>query len=194
MRKPLQFKCNKCNREYLRYESPCRDCGAIDSIIEINATKTGNSNLKVRRRWKKSERDIARSMVDIDGADPAYKGIASSTGKIGHITSMQADAISKTYVTEAKNRDLPVWIRDAWVQIQQRALDLNKNALLYIDPPTRTDFMINGTKHKSSALSIITKSRHDELILNEKALQYLLEHMNNDRLLSAVFEILRRKV
>jgi hypothetical protein len=137
---------------------------------------------RLRRRAKDSERDIAKRMVAADGPDPAFRNIASSSGRIGFITGMRVDAISRNYVTENKNRKMPTWLIDAWVLINQRAVDFQKHALLHVDPPNMPrDFVIQGGRRKLDTLAIITQSRHEELILNEKMLNALLHEISNHK-------------
>jgi len=115
-------------------------------------------------------------MSRIDGPDPSYAKIASSTGRIGHITGIRVDAISRTYVTENKNRKLPGWFIDAWLLINQRAKDFNKNALLHIEPPNMPREMhINGQLEKLDTMAVITQTRHEDLIRAEKALTEMID-------------------
>jgi len=126
------------------------------------------------RRSKNSERNIAKKMVAVDGPDPQYAKIASSTGRIGHITNIRADAISRTYLTENKNRALPSWLVNAWLLINQRAEDFGKNALLHLDPPNMPkEFPLNGVIRKLDTMAVITQARHEELIIKEKRLEEL---------------------
>lgn len=128
------------------------------------------------RRAKISERNISRRMQEIDGADPIYKNVTSSTGRVGHITGMQIDAISRNYVIENKNRTLPVWLNKAWIQILQRAIDFQKHALLHIEPSNiAKEFPVNGVKHRTDTMAVISQSRHEALILAEKTLEAVRE-------------------
>lgn len=123
------------------------------------------------RRAKNSERNIARRMLEVDGPDPIYRNVTSSTGRVGHITGMQIDAISSHYVIENKNRSLPVWLNNAWVQIQQRAQDFGKHALLHIEPSNiAKEFPVNGIKHKTDTMAVIGQTRHESLIKSEQVL------------------------
>lgn len=109
-------------------------------------------------------------MLVVDGPDPAFKNIATSTGRIGHISGIRVDAVSKSYVTENKNRKVPTWMIDAWVLINQRAIDFNKNALLHVEPPNMPrDIVINGRTVKLDTMAIISQTRHEELIRTERA-------------------------
>lgn len=151
---------------------------------------------KLRRRAKDSERGIAKRMLAVDGADPAFAKIASSTGRIGHITGIRVDAVSRSYVTENKNRKVPSWMVDAWVLINQRAEDFSKNALLHVEPPNMPrDMQINGVRKKVDTMAIITQTRHEELIRYEKACNYLLsmlEHVTGaDDVITEALNILK---
>jgi hypothetical protein len=155
----------------------------VNSIGVPKPTGGGTAEARrLRRRAKDSERDIAKRMVAADGPDPAFRNIASSSGRIGFITGMRVDAISRSYVTENKNRKMPTWLIDAWVLINQRSVDFQKHALLHVDPPNMPrDFVIQGGKRKLDTLAIITQSRHEELISNEKILEALLHEISNHK-------------
>jgi hypothetical protein len=66
---------------------------------------------------------------------------------------------------------MPTWLIQAWVLINQRGEDFQKNVLLHIDPPNMPrDYQSQGMKKKLDTMAIITQSRHEELIRKEKAL------------------------
>jgi hypothetical protein len=207
-----EFVCNECEFKYPKWSGTCyRGCGKTNTLTEkVLATATpkrsrasksaGNLSRKeplspsanakkLIRRSKQSERDIARRMVNADGPDPAFRNIASSTGRIGFITGIRVDAISRSYVTENKNRKMPTWLIAAWILINQRAVDFEKNALLHVDPPNMPrDFPLNGETRPLDTMAIITQSRHEELIHNEKILQELVQAMENDELYQPLLE------
>jgi hypothetical protein len=113
-------------------------------------------------------------MVAADGPDPAFSKIASSTGRIGHISGIRVDAVSRTYVTENKNRKMPTWLIQAWLLINQKGDEFQKNILLHVDPPNMPrDYQSQGLKKKLDTMAIICQSRHEELIIKEKALAEL---------------------
>lgn len=163
--------CSACGLRYLKWQGFCT-CGQVGTINNIEPREPNRETARakgIRRRAKNSERNIARRMTDIDGADPAFKHIASSTGRIGMITGIRVDAVSKNYVTEAKNRVLPKWLIDAWLLINQRSIDFSKNALLHLEPPNAPrDFVLNGMKYKLGTMAIITQDRHEDLIRAER--------------------------
>jgi hypothetical protein len=177
-----KWVCKKCKAEQTVWEGKCRACGEIGTLEEfmlmaVPGLKSSNLDEQHRlaRRAKNSEREIARRMLKADGPDPAFANIISSTGRVGHITGMRIDAVSKTYVTENKNRKMPSWLIDAWILINQRAVSFNKNLLLHVDPPNMPrEFPCElGTK-KLSTMAIITQERHEELIRKEQELEKLL--------------------
>lgn len=180
-----EYICSNCHMKYIKWAGTCyRGCkftGTLEKkvLIEQPEKKQQASSAKrLQRRAKDSERGIARRMLEVDGADPVFRNIASSTGRIGHITGMQVDAISLNYVTENKNRKMPTWLVDAWLLINQKALEFNKNALLHVDPPNMArTFPSQGTTHKLSTLAIISQDRHETLIRHEKILSALLSEI-----------------
>lgn len=162
------------------WEGKCRSCTAVGTLEEVNLTNVRtkstetNEQRRIRRRAKDSERGISKRMVTADGFDPAYNKIASSTGRVGHISGMRIDGISRTYVTENKNRKMPTWLIQAWILINQRGEDFQKNVLLHIDPPNMPrDYQSQGMKKKLDTMAIIRQTRHEELIRKEKALAEL---------------------
>lgn len=176
IRSRREYRCSTCTTPFPKWEGICRNCGAINTLQEIILLPTKdkprgtNEARKLRRRAKDSERGIAKRMVAVDGPDPAFRNIATSTGRIGHISGIRVDAVSKNYVTENKNRKVPTWMIDAWVLINQRGIDFNKNALLHVEPPNMPrDIVIQGRTVKLDTMAIITQTRHEELIRTERA-------------------------
>lgn len=189
IRSRKKWVCSGCQSEYIKWEGKCRTCGEVNTLAEVTllpprakATPLqrqrapADPNKRLRRRAKDSERSIAKRMIGADGPDPAFARIASSTGRTGHITNMRVDAVSRSYVTENKNRKMPSWLIDAWVLINQRGKDFGKHVLLHVDPPNMPrEIQINTVKEKLDTLAIITQGRHEELILGERVLADLLE-------------------
>lgn len=190
------YICKVCSTQYPKWQGVCKVCGRGGEIIEnfpavVSKPRATPEQRRLMRRSKDSERSIARRMLEADGPDPMFKNIASSTGRIGFITGMQVDAISKSYVTENKNRKLPLWLIAAWVQINQKAVDFNKNALLHVEPPNMPrDIPINGVKSKLDTMAIITQGRHEDLIRSEKALTFLLKEIttSNSKITKATLD------
>lgn len=180
IRSKKEFKCTQCSRTTIKWEGVCKNCGSGGTLQEIvlrpeqvKAIETEEQR-RLRRRAKTSEREIARRMLKVDGEDPAYSKIASSTGRVGHITGMRIDAVSKTYVTENKNRKIPTWMVDAWVLLNQRGKSYNKNILLHLEPPNNPkNFLIEGHSEKLDTMAVITQTRHEELIKAEKVVNEL---------------------
>jgi hypothetical protein len=186
VRKPYHFKCSNCATPHLKWVGFCTQCKQEGTVIELPGI-----GRKIRRRAKETERTASKRMVAADGPDPAFAKIASSTGRIGHITGLRVDAVSRTYFTEVKNRIMPKWFNDAWLLINQRAQDFGKHALLYLDPPNKPrDYTLNGMKHKLDAMAIITQNRHESLIISERVLNEIKEVMaGNDSNLIKVRKI-----
>jgi uncharacterized OB-fold protein len=179
-----EWICNKCGATHLTWQGYCKNCNAAGTLQEkilVATTRTrSTADIKrVNRRAKNSEREIARSMITVDGVDPAFAHITSSTGRVGHITGLRFDAISKNYVTENKNRNLPLWLINAWLLINQKAVEYNKNALLHLEPPNAPKYIpIQGRQVRLDSMAVITKARHDDLIRAERALHELLNDLS----------------
>lgn len=184
-----EYKCSNCGQVYIKWDGKCyKGCnfsGTLEEVIlKATAPKySGTTEAKrLRRRAKDSERDIAKRMLHADGADPNFRNIASSTGRIGHITGMRVDAVSQHYVTENKNRKMPTWLITAWLLINQKGVDFNKNVLLHIDPPNMPKiFPSQGSSKKLDTMAIITQTRHEELIQYESALANLMKEISKHK-------------
>lgn len=175
-----EYRCEECGARFIKWQGIC-SCGKAGTLQEVllmpmKTVKTATpSQRSLMRRSKNSERNIAKRMVAADGVDPQYEKIATSTGRIGHITNIRVDAISLHYVTENKNRVLPSWLTGAWILINQRAEDFSKHALLHLDPPNMPkEYPINGMLKKLDSMAVITQTRHEELIIKERQLEELL--------------------
>lgn len=186
IRSKREYRCSACEAKSIKWSGICAGCGKAGTMQEVmlvplqkTATATA-SQRSLQRRSKKSERNIAARMTAVDGVDPQYEKITTSTGRVGHITNIRVDAISKHYVTENKNRGLPSWLINAWVLINQRAEDFDKYSLLHLDPPNMPkEFPINGTLHKLDTMAVITQTRHEQLITESKRLDAITEIMNS---------------
>jgi hypothetical protein len=94
------------------------------------------------------------------------RGIASSTGRVGHITQLRYDVTSATYVAENKQVKLPAKWLQWWLQINDIATQQSKEALLRIDPSN----LPLGSRKTIPEMHIITKERHQELLEKEREL------------------------
>ena len=130
------------------------------------------SQLRVKRS-KQSERDLGHWLLDHDGPDLRFKGIASSTGRVGHITGLQFDVISKSYAAENKQVRVPARLYKWWKQILDVARDQNKDALLRIEPTNIDIGVPMKLRKKAMSLHIITEERHAELLEAEKERNFL---------------------
>lgn len=180
IRSRKEFRCAACEAKFIKWVGVCPSCGKGGTLKEhaLLPVKTKpvatKSQKSLMRRSKTSERGIAQRMVDADGHDPMFRHIATSTGRIGHITNIRVDAVSLHYVTENKNRVLPTWMIAAWLLINQRAEDFDKHALLHLDPPNMPkNYPINGVTKKLDTMAVITQTRHEELIRKERELEEL---------------------
>lgn len=187
VRPKKEYICSSCTAKHVKWEGFCRQCKQADTLVEkifIKKSvkpKATPSQRSLHRRAKNSERDGARRLQEIDGPDPLFKNIASSTGRVGHITNMRIDSVSKTYVQENKNRVLPKWILDAWLLLNQRGISFNKNIVLRLDPPNMPKtFIAEGLTRKLEALAVLTQSRHEELIKIEQDYNVLIQLISND--------------
>jgi len=184
MRAPRKtYICSKCKASATKFAGYCASCNAAGTMKEqptVEKPRATPSQKSLMRRSKNSERNIARRMKDIDGEDPAWSKISSSTGRVGHLTGLQFDAISRRYVIENKNRLLPLWLIKAWVQILQKGADFDKHALLHLEPPNLPrEFPVNGTKRKTDTMALIQQTRHEDLIRKEQKLDAVNDIMQS---------------
>jgi hypothetical protein len=108
------------------------------------------------RKSKDAERSVGKWLMKHDGPDPRMSGIASSTGRTGHITNMQIDVLSKSYACEVKNIRLGKTLANFWLKIIGRAIEHRKDPLMVIVP--------SNTDPKVPELHVITAARHAELL------------------------------
>ena len=116
------------------------------------------------KRSKQSERDGGHWLQKHDGEDPMWKHVASSTGRVGHITGLQFDMVSIHYTCENKQIKLPARFLQFWLQIVDISVTHGKDALLRIEP---TNVLV-GVRKKAPVMHIITEDRHAELLRKEK--------------------------
>lgn len=117
---------------------------------------------RILRRAKDSERDFAKWLVQHDGPDTTHpKSMTTSTGRIGHVTGIQADVLSRTYLGENKHEIVPVkWLR-YWQKINEKATEWGKDAVMRFDPS-------NTLGKKIPEWHLITPARHAELLRKER--------------------------
>lgn len=188
IRPKKKYICQNCHEEYPKMMGQCRHCGSWNTLLEVILIskpikpRATLSQKSLHRRAKNSERNGARRLQEIDGPDPNFKNIASSTGRVGHITNMRIDGITRSYAQENKNRVLPKWIIDAWLLLNQRGITYNKNIVLRLDPPNMPkSFLAEGVNRKLDTLAVITQTRHEDLIKTEQSYNELLNLISTDK-------------
>ena len=120
------------------------------------------------RQSKDSERRLAKWLITNDGPDPVMKpgnGIVSETGRVGHVTALQFDALSLHYAAENKHEKVPATWWNYWLKIVQRSAEWGKTPLLRIEP-TNDEKYVNG--QRVPTLHLITEDRHKELLDYER--------------------------
>ena len=125
-----------------------------------------NESQRRLRRSKESERDLGKWLLSHNGSDPNFKHIASSTGRVGQITDLQFDVISRTYAGENKQVKVPKKLLGWWVQIIEIASRHNKVPLLRIVP---------SNEGKFQEMHIITRERHEQLLDMEQRYDRYIE-------------------
>jgi hypothetical protein len=124
-------------------------------------------------RSKQSERDLGHWLQENDAPDSKWRNIASSTGRVGHLTGLQFDVVSLHYAAENKQVKVPARLWKWWKQLLDVASTQGKDALLRIEP-TNLDLGVPAKLRKHvSSLHIITEDRHKELLEAEKQRDFL---------------------
>lgn len=142
------------------------------------------------RRAKSAERERARWTILHDGPDPKYRGLTTSTGRVGHVTALQFDILSRSYCGEVKNARLSAGLAKAWAlvlsqpiagevtmplnvavariwqQVAQVSEDWRKEPLLIWKPSNADKFKVFGKPLPD--LHVITEGRHAELLKKEQ--------------------------
>ena len=57
-----------------------------------------------RQKGNRFERDTMRRLIETDGECPQFGGLATSTGRVGHL-DLGADGFTKTFAVECKCRE-----------------------------------------------------------------------------------------
>lgn len=126
------------------------------------------------RLAKDSERELGRWQIEHDGPDPRFPpggGMVTSTGRVGHITNLQFDTLSRSYAGENKHIRLNKELLEWWVKVVSKAWDEGKEPLLRFDPANKPEtFTYHGFKRRIPKMHIITQERHEELLRAERAL------------------------
>lgn len=184
IRSKKEWICNKCSGKHIKWQGVCNFCGetaTLEEFLLVRPKVQSNETIdarRLRRRSKNSERSIAKKMTAADGIDPNFERIASSTGRIGHITTIRVDAVSRTFMTENKNRKLPTWLIDAWILINQRGHHFNKDILLHVDPPNMPrNIPSDGVQIKLDTMAIVPLERFLEIVKKSKQLDIILDEL-----------------
>ncbi len=123
-----------------------------------------SENQRRFQRSKVSERKLGKWLLEFDGPDPRWANISSSNARVGHITGLRFDCVSKTYAAERKNVRLPKTFLNWWHLILDVAETQGKEALLTIEPTN----VIIAPRRTTPELHIITAKRHEALLRAER--------------------------
>jgi len=84
--------------------------------------------------WKESERQMGDFALAYDDQHPGFSSVASSRGRVGHITGLGFDGITKRFVWENKKREeAPMWLIKPLVQVLEKARENNLDGILSLD-------------------------------------------------------------
>ena len=118
--------------------------------------------------WKRDERSVSQWFQNHDGVNGTFSKIATSTGRLGHITQLQVDSASAHYCIEVKRRETaPAWLTDCWSQINQIAGLHGFSPVLVLRLPSE-HYIFEGKQRPLPLLHIITPERHAVLLACER--------------------------
>jgi hypothetical protein len=147
------------------------DSDTTDTLsVALRPSRTATETRRLLRRAKRSERDFAKWLVKHNGpdGDPTHMSIMTSTGRVGHVTNIQADCLSRSYMGENKNEILPAKFAKYWQKICQVASQWSKEPVLRMDAADPKKYMVNGKP--LPVVHLISEERHGELLLKEQEL------------------------
>jgi len=128
-------------------------------------TEVARARKSLTRRWKNVEREFARWLTEHDGKDARLSGLTTSTGRIGDLTHLQADVLSRSFLGEVKNEKAPAKIARYWQKIADRAIDWGKDPILYLKFSDAAKYPVVGKP--LPAMCVITQDRLQELLDKE---------------------------
>jgi hypothetical protein len=114
---------------------------------------------------------MGKWLLAYDGPDPRMRpgmGTVSSTGRVGHITALRFDTLSRTYAGESKQVIVPAKLWKWWILINEVSFQNGKKPLIRIEPTNASPTHVNGKL--IPYLHIITEERHRELLEAERRL------------------------
>jgi len=131
-------------------------------------------------RWKRREQNVARRMQEVEGRAADLLGrLATNIGRVGHLSELQFDTVTARTCVEVKDRKLPGWLNDAWIQIQQVALEHKRRACLVLFPQPDT-FSWLQHEHRNSPLYCVTRQTYEHLAAQERLLLALRTYLGED--------------
>ena len=122
-------------------------------------------------RWKRKEREISRFFQTHDGLteNPTLRKLQTSTGRVGHLTDLGFDSVSRSFLIEVKCRTLPLWQHTAWVQAVQLAADYGlAPALALTHAEAQRTYTHHGKVQALPDLVCITPERLAQLLAYER--------------------------
>lgn len=148
------------------------------AIERVPPAEKGTRDTKPNSRsqvWKRRERELCRALSKADGVNELFTRmkLTTSTGRIGHIVSLQADGVSKHYVLECKARSTGLSsLYGWWSQLCQVGRTYNLAPCIGIYPENAT-YTFEGKEYKLPPMHAITESRHLHLLACEKRCEEL---------------------
>ena len=113
---------------------------------------------------------MGRWFIEHDGPDsrfPPGGGLVSTTGRVGHVTGLQFDILSRHYAGENKHEKVPATWWKYWLKVVSKAIEQGKAPVLRVEPTN--DDAATALGRRVPNLHIITEERHAELLGYERA-------------------------
>lgn len=84
--------------------------------------------------WKESERQLGMWMKEHCEPDPLFKRAQTKCGRIGQITGLRMDAVSREFAGENKSKEtIPKWFQEAILLVLSKAEEWEKMPLMRLD-------------------------------------------------------------
>jgi hypothetical protein len=139
----------------------------VPKVKKPTSSESYREKHRILRRSKDSERKFAKWLVEHDGPDPRLHGtLTTSTGRVGHITNIRADCLSRSFLGENKNVILPATLGKWWQLICEKAIEWHKDPVLHWEPPNKDKFPVAGRPLPD--LYILNESRYARLLECER--------------------------
>lgn len=94
-------------------------------------------------------------LLEADGADPVYAPLATSRGRVGHLTALQLDGITRRFGVQMRNREsIGDWVFDLVDEVNETSHKHGKAGIWVLKKNRRRPVVLLGL---DDFLTILTK-------------------------------------